>query len=178
MMKGFMDAAAEEGGESPTSLLDEMNVDSIVDVLNARSGISNASIAEVSEGKLIIGYDFNNIETLNLSMQDDAMSSMLQGAGGDAGMGGSPSSGASITKKGKKITYSTGDMTDVADAEDLEGMGSMMTFNVKMTFPREIKKVKNKDAEISADGKSVTVSANFEELLNGDKKPGMQVKLK
>jgi len=177
-MKGFMDAAAEEEGEAPQSLTEDMNVDSVVQALNSAPGLSNAVVSE-ENGKLVIGYDFANVETLNMVMQEMDMTSMLSSAsGGKANMDADGAGKSSIERNGKKISFEMADLKDAGDADELQGMGSMMNFNVQMTFPDEIKKVKNKNAIVSGDGKTVTVSANFEELLSGAVSPSMTVKLK
>lgn len=173
-MKGFMDASAEEEGEEPKSVLEDMNVDSIVDALNASPGLSNSTVSEV-DGKVTFAYDFSDIETLNRTMQESEITSLLSG-GPD--MGENPTSEASIKAKGKKVTYTTGDFKDAGSGEELQGMGAMMQFNVKMSFDSPIKSVKNKDAVISSDRKSVIVESNFDELLAGEKNPAMVVKLK
>ena len=163
------------GGEDSLSksMEDDLPSDSLIDEINKRPGISNAFV-NWKEMVFSIGFDFNNIENLNAAMNEYNATDMFA----QLSKKESSSTREDLFKwKGKKLTFSLGDI-DLKDfeMEGMEGMGSMLKYELSVSFAKPIKKLSNKNYELSYDKKTITYKTNMEEMVSGDTNMDFTVK--
>lgn len=159
------------------------NQDSVVDEMNGISGISNAFI-NMENLAIGIGFDFNNVESLNSAMNEYSFMDVLTNVVTETKSEKNDDIVQDMFElKGKKMKFSLGEL-DLSDSdemkgmEEMKGMTAMLKYELSMSFARPIKKVDNKACEISSDGKTVTYKTNLEEISNGTVNTDIVVKFR
>jgi hypothetical protein len=132
-----------------------------LEAIKGMKGIKNA-VALNDTANLLFGYtfEFDQIETLNkaiVALNKDK----FEGKGGNAFVATKKSfERTSAFDMGQLIVQAMGESDEAAESMDMIKMFfADMKYTQKYHFDRKVKKSNNADAEISADGKSVTLVA-------------------
>jgi len=127
-------------------------------------GIKNIKYGwEDGSNILFMSYDFDNIETLNKSINASNK--------GNAAFGKAINSEPHtyFTLKGKNLTYKgPKSNNETGNSPDMESMKDYYKYNIVFTFERKIKKSDNPNFVISPDGKKAELRGSMFEII----KPG------
>lgn len=153
-------------GETSTSVLDSINQDSIIEVMNAMDGISETYMREV-EGVVRMGYQFEDLSSLNEANSDEGMAAML---GSEVKEGSDQ--GPIFTWKKKVLTYAPPAYEKPEDSDEetdgaMQSMEGMMKYEIVMRFAKPVKKVSNPDYTISEDKKTITCNMSITDVYEG-----------
>ncbi|MBL4706406.1 MAG: hypothetical protein JKY54_17895 [Flavobacteriales bacterium] len=135
-----------------------------IKTLQESSGLSNIVLEEDTvNGTIHLSMDFKDLDVLN---------DVMGGTGLGNFSGDSSDKGHTYFSLNKnKLTYKMPPISPSVDngMAGMEAMQSMMTFELKLSFDKKIKKVKTKTtASKSADSKEVIWKPNFEKLIRGE----------
>jgi len=143
---------------------DSMEMDSLVQAMNAMDGISNALVAAENEA-ITMSYDFEKMELIGTPIDQKNLDKMM-GAGMHAKV--NDDAGIKFEWKGKKLHYTSGNSGESEEMPPMmEGMDEKIRFETIMTFPKKVKKVNNQDYAISEDRKTIKLSLSMKELADG-----------
>jgi hypothetical protein len=165
------------------ALGDEMNPDSIMSntdlqELDAKyktiAGLSNVQNT-FSSGILLSGFDFNGINALNQAFTPEKETGKEE----PDGIGLPKSNGlVRFEKKGKKLLVAVDKSEMKEDSSDMEQMGEMITFSVKLRFDKKIKKMKSDVGTWDKENNTVTLQFNLNDLSKKDKNLDTEITLK
>ncbi len=159
------DSTKEEMGE----IFEEADITELTEKFESTEGISNHAISE-NDGKVQMKFDFTSIETL----QNFCSST------GDNSIGELSNSNANWSLNGKKLTIDFTPDGDImkelredenmktldGDNEGLDSMDEMLTFNVKLSFDKKIKKVSSKMGVWDKEKNTVEFSFGIKEMMD------------
>lgn len=157
-------ASLTDGKAEP--LLDSFNKDSMIEAMNNPSGLSQAFIEE-KDHVISFGYHFHDVKSLN-GAQKDADWGAIMGEGFRVLESEKPM----FALKGKKLFYSPpkfdNNNSEVEETEGMEGMSSMIRYEVVLHFKKPIKKVSNENWVLTGDRKTAKFSVGLDELQKGN----------
>lgn len=192
-MMAFMDGMGsilDSTGNGEDQSMDEMfNDKSAIETLKKIPGITNVTDLNDKDKKQVgYSFEFATIEALNSAMVVRGDMGMGQALGMSANEGVETENENAFSYEGKKFHRTLEMKMDPMDSETDEDkqyaeMAMMMfkdaKYNIKYSFPRSVKKIKdNKSALIGADGKSVTLENNLRDLLEGKANMNCDIRLK
>jgi len=122
---------------------------------------------------LYMSYDFDDIETLNKSLNASNQ--------GNAAFSQTVSAEPHVyfTRKGKTLTYKGPKSTnDVGANADLESMKDYYKYSLIFNFERKIKNIDNKNVTISTDNKRAELNGSMFEIIRPEYNSDIQFKLK
>ncbi len=147
----------------------DLDIDSIMkaslesDKYNSLEGISDFKFNnDKNRNELNISYNFKNISALNKVIQET--SELAYGA--DEDNTSETKVKKEFIRKGKKLIYLSPKMEKDSTTESMESISEFFNYNLIISFDKEIQKVKNENAIISGDRKSVTLKGNLFEILS------------
>jgi hypothetical protein len=116
---------------------------------NELSGIDNANVEVSDEGVLTVGYDFENIESLNASFKTlEERTMQMEEMEGSMDMLPADFFGGKFSRQGKVLTYSVDSenpfgegLDEGEDSGDLDMLTSMLDMTFDLSFDRKIKSV-------------------------------------
>lgn len=149
----------------------DIDIDSIMEATlegykyNSIEGISDFKFSnDKNSNELYISYNFKNITALNKVIQET--SELAYGV--DKDKTSETKVKKEFIRKGKKLIYLSPKMEKDSTTESMEGISEFFNYNLIISFDKEIQKVKNENAIISGDRKSVTIKGNLFEILSKD----------
>jgi len=163
-MKDMMGADTTGGGLG-SMLGDSGEFTESMDALKASPGLSNIIVKEdTANGTFHIGFDFTDLAVLNEVMSGSGLGSL-----------------STDTEKSKehiyfalkknKLTYKMPPMDNSSTEEmgQMEGIMNMVTFELKISFDKQVKKIKSKTtASISKNKKEVIWKPSLDKLSKGE----------
>ncbi len=177
-MTGLVSMLGEEGGGGMGNMGDMSQFGQSKAALEAVPGITNVNVTYDTTGILNMKYSFANVDALNKSLNAGGNSMDMLGGQSDTDKGKTKEHNR-ITYKGKKFVmeevdkktrdeYQKGEKKEeMAQAEMMMASSQIIT---NITFPSDVKKVSYKNASVT-NGKTVSYTTPFKELLSKDYKP-------
>lgn len=189
LMKAFSGMSEENSsGEDPMAEMNEAFDDTeTIDKLKGMGGISNVqSLNDKENGVIGYSFDFENIESLNRAIAENAADGGLTAAMGLGGDSEVPTD--QFAWNGKKFSRThpideamANKEEDEETEESMEMMKMMFAdakYTVKYTFEGGVKKAKGENATVSSDKKSISVETPMLSLLDGSAKLSTSAKTK
>ncbi|NPA67905.1 MAG: hypothetical protein GXO50_04780 [Chlorobi bacterium] len=122
---------------------------------------------------LYVKFDFTSPDDLNSIFLKSS-----EGSGFDF-FGGKSGGAASFSHKGKRrLSMDFPELDDSISTKDFASVKDYISVETIFSFDRRIKSISNKNAEISADGKSFKFSGKADDFLNKDYSMDTDVKLR
>lgn len=141
---------------------DTVKRDSMVMAMNAKEGISNASMT--AENNVVrIAYDFAELTLVNTALKTDDMAQMF----------GRKNAGVEVNEGHQKFSLNGNVLSYTPEERESDNeappMGNMkVKTELIMSFAKPVKKVSNKEYKISKDRKTITFRVDMSELMAGN----------
>ncbi|MFT7613455.1 MAG: hypothetical protein ACI9J3_002429 [Parvicellaceae bacterium] len=136
-----------------------------MEALKVSPGLTNIVVEEDTvKGTFHIAFDFADLATLNDVMSGSGLGSLSTSTNEN-------SDHTYFLLKKNKLTYKMPPMDQTSDEEmgQMDGMMSMITFELNISFDKKVKKIKSKtNAVISSTNKEVIWKPDFEKLSKGE----------
>jgi hypothetical protein len=159
---------------NPDSIMKDTDLNELQTKYEAIAGLSNVRNS-FSEGILLSGFDFNGMASLNKAFEPEE-----KAEDEEKDSAGLPDNSGLVRfeQKGKKLLVIV-DKSDMADGgSEMEQMGEMITFSVKIGFDKKIKKVKSDVGTWDKANNSITLQFNLNDLSKKDKNLNSEITLK
>lgn len=158
---------------NPDSIMKDTDLSELQTKYEAIAGLSNVRNS-FSEGILLSGFDFNGMASLNKAFEPEEKAEEEKDSAGLPDNSGL----VRFEQKGKKLLVIV-DKSDMADSgSEIEQMGEMITFSVKLGFDKKIKKVKSDVGTWDKANNSITLQFNLNDLSKKDKNLNSEITLK
>ena len=185
-LEGLLETMEEMGGgdmggmnisKSEDGKIEFPSFTEFVDQLKGMPGISKVKYSEDSEAsKVAVSFAFADLAAYNRAEEASGSTS------GEV-ISSEEAADMLLSRSANKLTTSADMKMSKAKGKEGKMMKEMLlvalegyTYTMKYTFEEKVEKVKkNKNAEISADRKTVTVAADMADLLNGASKISNQI---
>lgn len=136
---------------------------------NVKVGLNDANTS------VFVYYEFEDVEALNEIAKTNDSKSILKGS-----IHSESGNHPEFKTKKRKLIYTAPKFpeSDTLDMSSMESMKDLYQYNLIFHFSKEIKKVDNKNAEISKDKKSITFKGNIIDMFSPKYNTDFTVKLK